>query len=55
MKIIYTTDGKYIGQDFDIEHPMLGNTPFHPDKIIRIDAWTWRLSNTNYVIDVKEQ
>ena len=57
MKIIATTDGKYVGSEIDIEHiPItLGDgVLFVPDHIITIPNGK-RLYNTNYVIDVQEQ
>ena len=56
MKIIDTTDNKYVGHEIDINaRPiLLGDTEFYPDKVVQIGEGIWRLYNTNYVIDVQE-
>lgn len=55
MKIISTTDGKFIGREvIDKTHVDLDDYEFIPDRIVEITPGIWRLSNTNYVIDVQE-
>jgi hypothetical protein len=56
LDIITTTDGRNLGMHIDSDIPIiLGNgSPFYPDKIVRIGPDTWRLYNSNYIIDTKE-
>lgn len=55
MKIISTTDGKFIGKEIINKNNInLNGYKFIPDKITLISPGVWRLSNTNYVIDVQE-
>lgn len=55
MQVVTTTDGRFIGYQFDPEEPMVfDGFVFTPDKVVQqLDGLT-RLSNSNYVIDAKE-
>lgn len=54
-QIISTTDGCYIGVVLDVDAPInLDGFVFAPDKITALPDGTYRLSNSNYVIDVKD-
>lgn len=56
LEIITTTDDQNIGLHIDTLAPIvLGNgATFVPDRIIQTAPDTWRLFNSNYVIDAKE-
>lgn len=54
-QIISTTDGRYIGVVLDVDAPInLDGFVFVPDKTTALPDGTYRLSNSNYVIDVKD-
>ncbi len=54
-QIIETTDGMFIGMEFDPAQPLILNgAEFVPDKIIPIGDGMFRYANSSYVIDVKE-
>lgn len=55
MKIIDSTDGKFIGMNVDMNLPiMFLGAEFVPDKIENIPNGAIRLSNSNYIIDLVE-
>lgn len=56
LQIISTTDGKFIGLEFNDKFPIkLGDIEFTPDSTpIQIGNKTWRFFNSNYSIDTKE-
>lgn len=55
MQIVNTTDGRFIGRQFDPDKPMLfDGFRFTPDKVQAQPDGVVRLSNSNYVIDAKE-
>ena len=54
-KIISTTDGKFVGMEFDPSQPIiLDGSEFMPDKVQNFPDGTSRYSNSSYVIDVQE-
>lgn len=55
MRITYTTDGKFLGREVELadEIDLGGGFKFIPTKTEQIPGGV-RLSNSNYVIDVKE-
>ena len=55
MQIVNTTDGRFIGREFDPGAPMVfDGFSFTPDKGQPLPGGMVRLSNSNYVIDAKE-
>ena len=55
MKIIDTTDGKFIGLNVDLDDAIeLGDFVFVPDKKAQLANGVTRLSNSNYVMDLVE-
>lgn len=55
MQIVNTTDGRFIGRQFDPSQPMVfDGFSFAPDKVLAQPGGLVRLSNSNYVIDAKE-
>lgn len=55
FQITATTDGRYIGVTFDADLPIvLGGAPFSPTQVLQVGPSEFRVSNSNYVIDVKE-
>lgn len=55
MQVVTTTDGRFIGYQFDPEEPMVfDGFVFTPDKVVQQPDGLTRLSNSNYVIDAKE-
>lgn len=57
LEIIDTTDGRHIGKIIDSEIlpiELNNDTQFAPDRIWQTDGNTWRLANSNYIIDSKE-
>lgn len=55
MQIVNTTDGRFIGYQFDPSQPMVfDGFSFAPDKVLAQPGGLVRLSNSNYVIDAKE-
>ena len=55
MQIVNTTDGRFIGREFDPGAPMVfDGFSFTPDKVQPLPGGMVRQSNSNYVIDAKE-
>ena len=55
MQIVTTTDGRFIGRQFDPAEPLvLDGFQFVPDKVQPLPGGMVRLSNSNYVIDAKD-
>jgi hypothetical protein len=55
MQIVSTTDGRFIGREFDPDKPMVfDGFSFYPDKVQAQPDGSLRLSNSNYVIDAQE-
>jgi len=55
MKIIDTTDGKFIGVNVEIADVIeLGEFVFVPDQVKVLPNGVTRLSNSSYVIDLVE-
>lgn len=56
VRIINTTDGKYIGLVFDTEKALTApdGITFHPTKVQTLGEGMYRYSNSNYVAEVKE-
>ena len=57
LTIIGTTDGRFVGSEFDGALPIVlgGYFEFHPDKPpVQIAPKVWRFANSNYVVDTKE-
>ena len=53
-QIIETTDGKFIGLEFEeADGVLLDGVPFHPDKVTEVGDGIVRYANSNYVIDAK--
>ena len=54
-QIITTTDGQFVGKVFtEFQQVVLNGAEFEPDKIVPLGDGVYRVSNSNYVIDVKE-
>lgn len=57
LQIVSTTDGKFLGHEFEDVFP-IALTPdfgFSPDRApFPIGPAVWRFANSNYVIDAKE-
>jgi hypothetical protein len=57
LKIITTTDGKFVGHLIDKDArpiALRADVLFTPDKVVKISDTMWRLSSSNYVIDAQE-
>ncbi|RLA19248.1 MAG: hypothetical protein DRQ56_05805 [Gammaproteobacteria bacterium] len=56
VKILATTDGKYVGLSFDTEVPMIApdGVTFHPTKIQNMGNGYFQFSNSNYVVLTKQ-
>ncbi len=56
LKIIHTTDDQNTGLIIDTTAPIVleNGSTFVPDRTIQTAPATWRLLNSNYVIDAKE-
>jgi hypothetical protein len=53
-QITETTDGRFVGLIFDEKKPLLlDGATFNPDTVQDFKDGTYRLSNSNYVIDIK--
>jgi len=53
MKIINTTDGKFIGVNVDLDEPIvLSGSVFNADKTEPLINGVTRVSNSNYSIDL---
>ena len=55
VRIVTTTDDKFIGQAIDLDRIMLDGELFVPDKITRLEDGTIRLCNSNYIIEAVEE
>jgi hypothetical protein len=56
LKIISTTDGRFIGTEFEPVFPLLlgDDFGFSPDKAVPLSAVSTRFFNSNYCIDAEE-
>lgn len=56
MKIVETTDGRFLGREFDETLPIVldKGTVFVPDKVELLPDNGKRFSNSSYVIDTIE-
>ena len=58
LEITTTTDHRFIGQAINSEDRPIqldADVSFIPDRIWQIGEGLWRLANTSYVVDAKEQ
>ena len=54
--IISTTDGKFLGEEFNDSFPiLLGEIEFNPTNKLIIEQGIYRYYNSNYSIDVVEK
>ena len=56
VKVVATTDDKYVGETYDTDLPLTGSDgiTFHPTKIQNLGDNLYRFSNSNYVVLAKE-